>query len=267
MVEDTVRDAASGLVSDADIVSAWQDDFKQQRTLAPTAAKITLTLPTGKQVKAIRMPLILLMQAESIPDKLTHMVSHWIELIEQTGGDAQQVQEGLQAEYGENPVIAAQKWIDLVNFVFMNCVVTPTFVDNADAAKPDEGIFYVGAVNFYDKLWLFQWAQGADQSVQSFLDEQTAYVGIAPDGPGVRPTAEQLLASGYYGDIMASLADRPGDVDVGTVHPRQNRRDRRAANRQERKAKSKGAEVQQQADHGLSDQATADVRATEQSAA
>lgn len=278
MVEDVVRDAASGIISDADIVSAWQHDFAQQRRSVGSAAKITLTLPTGNQVKAIRMPLILLMQAESIPDKLTHIVSNWIETIEQSGQEvtkmgltgedrvnaqAQFVEQAFQSEYGDNPVIAAQKWIDLVNFVFINCVVTPRFIDDADQAKPDDGIFYVGEVNFYDKLWLFQWAQGADQSVQTFLDQQTTYVGLAPDGPGVRPTAEQLLASGYYGDLVAGLADRPSGVDVGQVGPRQDRRDRRKAARQERKTNASRAKVQTEDDSEISHEPVGSVSTTD----
>lgn len=254
MVEDTsVRDAASGTVSDADIISAWQADFQQQKLESSIGAKISLMLPTGKPIHVIRMPLVLLLQTGSIPDKLTHAVSKFINVIETTGGDGDKAAKSFEQEFTDDPIKAAQEWIELLNFVFCQCAISPVFVDTQEEAKPDHGIFWIGNVNFYDKLYVFQWAQGVDREVQAFLHEQIDALGTLPDEQGLRPTTEQLLASGQYGNVLASMADRPSDVDVGPVHSGEDRGDDRTSVSEEEDTDGTSPEVHVEGHHSDAD--------------
>jgi hypothetical protein len=265
MVEDTtVRDAASGPQPDADIVSAWKADFAQQRANLRMAAKVSLTLPSGNPIKAMRMPLAMLLQSGAIPDRLTKLVSNFIDTIEASGGDEKKATAMFGQEFEEDVVKTAQHWVDMLNFVFCHCVITPQFVSEAKDANSEQGIFWVGQVNFYDKLYVFQWAQGVDQSVEAFFLEQIDAVGTASDGEGLRPTPEQLLASGEYGSILASVADRPGDVDVGPVHPRTDRRNRASSGRKTQNGDAERPEIQERPDSPLPDRPAGVVSAPRQ---
>jgi len=156
-----------------------------------------------------------------------------------------------------DPVKAAQNWIELLNFVCVNCVVTPMFVEDDAEADPTRGIFWIGQMNFYDKQYIFQWAQGVDQSVQDFLQEQASALGTAPDGEGVRPTTEQLLSQGEPGNFLVVLPNRPRNLPVGPVHSGEDRRDDSGSGEQEQTTThDPKTEVLAAADHGLSDETT-----------
>lgn len=252
MVEDEqVRGAASGVIPDADIISAWQADFEQKKQAAVVGGRITLTLPSGIQIRAMRLPLILLLQSKSIPDKLSRIVNDFIRTIETGGGNEAKIAAELEATFKDNALEAAQDWLAMLNFVFINCVTTPNFVEKEEDINPEQGIFWIDTVNFYDKLWLFQWAQGVDQSVQQFLDQQAASVGTLSDEQGVRMSPQQLLAGGDFGRFVVSVADRPSDVDVGSVRPSKNRRNARSAAAKEQATNTDSPEVHTQADHGF----------------
>jgi len=120
-------------------------------------------------------------------------------------------------------------------------------------AKPEEGIFWIAQMNFYDKQYVFQWAQGVDQSVQAFLHEQIDAVGAASHGEGVRPTAEQLLASGDASEFLVLMADQSRGVAMGSIRPREDRRDDRSSRAEEQEATNDaGAEAQSGTDMGTS---------------
>lgn len=226
MVEEQVRGAASGSATpDADIISAWQSDFDALKTSVAAGGKVELTLPTGKQIKAIRIPLVMLMQQGAIPDSISHLVSQFIEGIE--GGDPKKTEEALLKSFqeGGDMIASAQRWIELINFVCVNCIATPRFVMEQKDAKPEKGIFWIAQMNFYDKQYVFQWAQGVDRSVREFLQEQTDAMGASPYGEGVRLTTEQLLASGDAREFMVLVSDQPGGVAVGPIHSGEDRRD------------------------------------------
>ena len=231
MVEEKVRGAASGgMTPDADIISAWQSDFDSFKQSVGVATKVELTLPTGNKVKAVRIPLLLLLQQGAIPDALTQIVSTFISGIQ--GGDSQKAAAVFEASFAEggDAVGAALKWIDLINFVCVNCIVTPRFVLKQEEADPPNGVFWIASMNFYDKQWLFSWAQGVDQSVREFLQQQADALGTALDGEGVRLTTEQLLAHGRASEFMVRVADQPSSMAMGSIYSEQDRRDRPSAN-------------------------------------
>lgn len=252
MIEDvTVRESASGLSPDADIVSAWKDDFEQKKKSGTLlGANLILTLPSGKKVKAIRIPLLVMMQSGSVPDRLTHVINGFIQTIEKGQTDEAKVAAGFEAMFAEDAVKAAQEWTEMMNFVFVNAVISPKFVLTEEEANTDAGIFWVTQVNFYDKLWFFQWAQGVDQSVHEFLQQQADALGTSSDGENVRVTTEQLLANGESGHFMVSVADRPGDVDVGDVRPGEDRRHPASASEEDQSTDADRTEVHAAANTG-----------------
>jgi hypothetical protein len=252
MIEDgTVRESASGLAPDADIVSAWKDDFEQKKQSGTLlGANLILTLPSGKKVKAIRIPLLVMMQSGSVPDRLTHVINGFIQTIEKGQTDEAKVAAGFEAMFAEDAIKAAQEWTEMMNFVFVNAVISPKFVLTEEEANPDAGVFWITQVNFYDKLWLFQWAQGVDQSVHEFLQQQADALGTASDGKSVRVTPEQLLANGESGHFMVSMADRPSDVDVGNVRSGEDRRHPASAAQKEQPADPDRTEIHGAANTG-----------------
>jgi hypothetical protein len=145
MIEDgTVRESASGLAPDADIVSAWKDDFEQKKQSGTLlGANLILTLPSGKKVKAIRIPLLVMMQSGSVPDRLTHVINGFIQTIEKGQTDEAKVAAGFEAMFAEDAIKAAQEWTEMMNFVFVNAVISPKFVLTEEEANPDAGVFWV----------------------------------------------------------------------------------------------------------------------------
>jgi hypothetical protein len=254
MVEDTsVRDAASGVQSpDADIISAWKADFDAAAKHGSFALQVLLDLPSGKQIKAVRMPLLLMLQQGSIPDRLTTTVAKFIESIE--GGSPDEMETKLLDTFVDDPVKAAQSWIELLDYVLCTIAVTPEFTNDRDKEDTEKGIFWSGRVNLYDKLWVFQWSQGVDSSIEEFFQQQIDAMGVASDGEGVRLTPEQLLATGEFGYVMDSVPDGSGNVDVGDVYPSADRRSDRSSGEQSAESSDRTeTEVQPQADHVVPD--------------
>ena len=64
---------------------------------------------------------------------------------------------------------------------------SPAFPDNTGRDGAEEHL-YVGdpdKVPYFDLLYLYQWAQGVDQSVIDFLDERAQVVGVVADDAGL----------------------------------------------------------------------------------
>ena len=197
---------------DPTLVTAWRTEATQRQREANTP--VLLDLPSGKRVQVLRLSLRMLLNKGFVPDALTSQVSETIAILE--SGDPDAGRETVLDEFKDDPVQSYLKWLNLLNFVWLNCVVFPRFAKEGDD-DPDKDIFSIDLVEYNDKLYVYQWTQGVDQAVQDFLDEQARALGIVGDGNEILDAAQQLLRVERVGGRLVDVHDRPGGVPVGDL--------------------------------------------------
>lgn len=212
----TVEGAAGAnpaVALDPSITDAWRRMFKakqQQRTIP-----VQLLLPSGMPVAAVRLPVRHLIEYGNIPDPLTNAVREFADLIEGERRGETSVAETLADQFNENPEASWNRWMRVIDGVFIACVSQPSFTDDDRQADLEQGPFPVADVDYFDKLYVYQWAQGVDQSVADFLREQGTVMGNLANGEGVPLSSEPILRIERRGGRMVGVVDRPSDVDVG----------------------------------------------------
>lgn len=198
---------------DPSITDAWRRMFKakqQQRT-----TPVQLYLPSGMPVTAVRLPVRHLIEYGNIPDPLTNAVREFADLIEGERRGEYSVAETLADQFNENPEASWNRWMRVIDGVFIACVSQPSFTDDDRQADLEVGPFPVADVDYFDKLYVYQWAQGVDQSVADFLREQSATMGSLANGEGIPLSSEPILRIERRGGRMVGIVDRSSDVDLG----------------------------------------------------
>lgn len=212
--EGNVRGNRLGVALDPSIASAWRKHIKERSELR--GMPIKLDLPSGLPITAVRMPIRYLLSEGIIPDPLTPIIKEHIALLDDPG---------VQSE-GENAVLAAwdadpeaswQKWIKVVDAIWLACVVQPSFTDDGEqVGKEGAEPLSVHEADYFDKLYVYQWTQGVDQPVAEFLHQQSEIMGIVADGPSVRESSERVLRIDRRGGAVAGPVGGPSDLDVGS---------------------------------------------------
>lgn len=167
-------------------------------------------------VDVIRMPLAILFEQRRIPDALTPMVREFIGQIESKDPDANT--NRVIAEFEEDPETTYNKWLSVLRFSWLNTVVRPRFVDVGIADSPDDEIYSVEGLDYFDMLYVYSWAQGVDQSVRDFLLFQGAALGTLGSKSGVLDNPGAVVRIERRGGAVVDVSNKPGGVDVGEVH-------------------------------------------------
>jgi hypothetical protein len=209
------RPASALAALDPALARQWGKDAKQRKLERVTP--VLLELPSGKTVQAIKASMRWLYKHNMIPDHLTARVQEMIDLI--TSADPKHVQTEMEKQFAADIEGSFAKWLDLMNACWMACVVNPKFTEDEACADAEDEPFWVGDVDYLDKLFLYQWVEGVDLSVEEFLHQQAEIVGALQDGEGVRLSAESDLRVDRTGRFIAGDPGRPGGDDVRVVHP------------------------------------------------
>lgn len=212
MVEQTVGDDPT-VALDPSITDAWRRMFKAKQRQRTTP--VLLTLPSGMPVTALRLSVRHLIEYGNIPDPLTTAVREFADLIEGERRGGPSVAQTMADQFNDNPEASWARWISVLDGVFVACISQPSFTDNDRQVDLEQGPFPVADVDYFDKLYVYQWAQGVDQSVADFLHEQATTLGNLANGESVSLSAEPVLRIERRGGRMVGLVDRPGDLDVG----------------------------------------------------
>lgn len=191
-----------------DIKSAWVKDWQARKQ--GWAREVQIDLPIrGVPVMARRVPLRMMLKFGYVPDPLTAKVREHIEIIESREG------EKLAEKFNQDPETTWADYLQVLDGVFIAAVTQPAFTDDAEQADEELGRFWIGDVDYFDKLYVFQWAQGVDQSAADFLREQGEALGRLADGEELQLSAEPTLRVERRGGRVVGVVRGPGAPDVG----------------------------------------------------
>lgn len=230
---------------------------------------VMLELPSGAPVRVLRVPLVLLLQRGRIPDALTPIVQRYIKEIKDIEKGEEPPEEKREAEMAlvkadvdNNEVEAYNNFLTILDFVVQTAVIEPRFCRREDAhafvPTPDqpEPLFLDWGlqgeppdIDDADKLFVYQFCQGVDQTVEEFFRRQANALGVLPDRQDVPLSTEGTVRADELNRHLVGLPDRPGSVDVGQLHRRQNPRDEGSSPQtQARQEHGDRAEIQPVAD-------------------
>jgi len=227
---------------DPSIELMWRK--RSQERIAEKVKPVTIDLPSGMKVIAQRMDLRWLWKHDLIPDPILARVEEMISLIE--SADPNHVAEEMGKQLEENPEEAFSNWYSVLGTVWQACVVAPQFTYDPDRRDAEEPPYHVDDAEYFDKLYLYQWAQGVDRTVIDFLHEQSEALGELATNQSVRLSPTSTLRVDSRGRFVVSDDGGSGDVPVGDVHPEPNRRARRtrSSTKQKQATHGTGTEVQ-----------------------
>jgi len=215
-----------------DIGAQWTEDARRRAEAKKMVVEVTL--PSGRQVLAHRTHIRWLYKHGRIPDHLVGRVEEMIRLLDLADPNA--AAASLTEAVKENPEEELVKWLDVVNACWIGCVVQPLFVDDEDREDALEAPFYVGDVEYFDKLYLFQWAEGVDRTVEEFFREQGEAMGMLANGESIPLLTTGDLRIDKFGRPVAGDSGRSSGVPVRELHPGQGRSATRKTSRNSKKA-------------------------------
>lgn len=203
--DDVVTLTDAPLVDAKSLNDAWRSSFKARKQKEKIA--VVLMLPSGERVAVVRMPLTYMLNAGHVPDRLTSIVQRQIELL--TGGDPEASKQKVMEEYAADPKQSDQEWEAVLNFIVMDSVVLPKFVadDEANPDHEDHPTFPISSMDLLDKIYLYEWNQGVNETVEAFLRAASETLGTVADGLNVSLSPEQLLRPDQPGGYMVGLPD------------------------------------------------------------
>lgn len=226
---------------DPSIELKWRERFANKSKIR--YAPMELDLPSGLAVEAVRMPLRFLLRKGLIPDPVSPIIHDYIARLDDPDPDAR-VEESV-TEFNETPLAAFKRWQTILDTVWQCCVRRPLFTDDSDREDAEEPPYYTGDVDYFDKLYVYQWAQGVDESVIDFLRGQDETMGALANGDSIPLSSEPVLRVERRGGRLVGLLGGQSDVPVGDVHQEQTGSNQRSSRTKDnQKAHDSGAQVQ-----------------------
>lgn len=193
---------------------AWGSHFAKRKEKMKQVA-VVIDLPTGQSVGVVRMPLWYLLHKGMIPDRISGYAQEHVRLL--SAGDPELAQQQVMSSYIANEKGEQVTWDDLLDEIWIRCVVAPKFgrgidvnvtlnddgepwlIDHSEGfmrsvrpvAEGDKDLVWnVKDVEMIDKIFVYQFCQGVDESVESFLRTTSAALGAVADGLGLPVQAE-----------------------------------------------------------------------------
>jgi hypothetical protein len=224
------------------IEATWRSEAKQR--LLDRNTPIQIQLPSGKIVMAVRASLRWLYKHERIPDHILTAVESHIALIEES--DPKKIESEYQKKLAEDEAAAFGEWLAILRALWCACVVVPSFTEDRNREDAQEPPFWVGdTVDFFDLMYLYTWAQGVDQTVVEFFQQQSSLMGSLADSDSIPLSATGVLRADRFGNVVPGDDGGSSDVAVGQLHPEQDGRQGRKARRSKQEAADDaGASVQ-----------------------
>ena len=207
---------------------------------------VELMLPSGMPVRVRRIPLILMLQRGTIPDALTPIVNRYIAQIteEETKGLSQdellaRSQKQVSEDVESDPVEAYNTYTAIIDFVFKTAVVEPRFfyrneVAGVDSLQEMREILPAGQddplfldfgpngeypdVDYADRMFVYQFCQGVDQTIEEFFRQQANDLGVLSDRQDLPLSAEGTLRVDELQRQLVGVPDRPSRVGVGDLY-------------------------------------------------
>lgn len=266
---DFARAGAASAKPARPLFEIWKE--RQQARKQQEDQGVELLLPSGMPVKVKRVPLALMLRRGTLPDALTPIVNRFIGDInaEDAANKTEEellaeMQEKVSADVDADPAQAYNDYLAIIDFVFRNAVVEPMFCTRADAAAglplpagQDSYLFLdfgpngeYPDVDYGDRLFVYQYCQGVDQTVEEFFRQQADALGVLPDLPGVSLPAEGTVRSDGPERELAGVSSGSSGMAVGIIHPQQDSGNEGSAAQAETTAAGHGnrAEVQPETD-------------------
>lgn len=161
----------------------WRRHFKARSKVKGVA--VLLDVPSGEKIAAIRMPLSYMMRTGVVPDRLTGAVQRQIAVIQ--SGDPAKAQSETIKDFQERGDEAQAEFDALLQFIWCECVQLPKFLpgDEANPDDPDNPTFPVESVEMMDLIYLYQWCQGVNESVEDFFRTTGEALGALADVLGI----------------------------------------------------------------------------------
>lgn len=147
-----------------------------------------LTLPnSGEEILVRRAGIPYLLEYGMLPDALTPIVNSMIGDAE--GRDAKQIADQVQSAVDAKPVLERVAMIgQLYNFTLKACGIDPVFVD---VVQDPEREVALGDVDFQDKEFVFNWAQGGPADAAAFRAQQERALAALSEGEDVQPAPQR----------------------------------------------------------------------------
>jgi hypothetical protein len=199
-------DGQSALPFDkAKLNAGWRRHFQEKQEKKQVA--VVIDVPTGEQIAAVRMPLSYMLKAGIVPDRLTPAIEKQIALL--ISGDPKKSREAVYEDYKADAEAADAEWMDVLNFIWMNCCVLPKFVADTEAQPddPENPTFPISSVELIDKLYLYEWCQGVNETVERFLQSTSEALRTLADEYSIPLSPEQLLRPDQPGGFLVGLPD------------------------------------------------------------
>lgn len=205
----TTRPTAPSLDFDPALAArAWASHLTTKRKEKKQIA-VVIPLPSGQQVAVHRMPVWHMLHLGLIPDRLTAYAQNHVRLL--ASADRELAQRQTVSAYLANHEEEQVNWQDLLDTIWLRCVVSPKFGTSAEATvevteegelraierngddyfgrkslpAPEDMVFDVADVELLDKIFVYQFCQGVDESVEQFLRSTSAALGVVADVAGL----------------------------------------------------------------------------------
>ena len=164
-----------GPTTSRDLTQEW---VARRTKPLPSGDVTELVLPSGDAVKARRLPLAALLQMGQIPNRLMPVVLEWAQAFQAAGDDFEAGAHAISAKIQAD----LQSFVQILGHVWRACVVEPRFVED-DRYLGEPGTLPMMWVGLDDLQYLFDWAQGVDESVVAWFRRRQG-AGLAPVAPG-----------------------------------------------------------------------------------
>jgi hypothetical protein len=170
---------------DQQVVESLADKWEKRRLPSKyTGSEVfDIVLPSGDEIKARRIPIPALLQMGQIPNRLLPTLMEWTQAFTDSiaaGADDVGVAKSINEIIARDPT----PYIDILGIVWRNCVIEPITVPDEEY-KRVPGTIPLSWVQLADFEYVFDWAQGVDESVVDFFRRRQAQgVAVAPAGEG-----------------------------------------------------------------------------------
>lgn len=142
-------------------------------------------VPSGNKCKAHRKPLQAFVKAGMIPNSLMPIVTLWLKKAQGGGKD-------IEADIDLDNMEQVTDMLDLVDNVVIDVLDDPKVYPvpvpaegEMEAPERDPEKLYIDEVAFDDKQFIYGWALGAVESLESFRKERKGTVGSISAGEDV----------------------------------------------------------------------------------
>lgn len=149
------------------------------------AETFLLQLPSGDEARARRIPVPALLTMGQLPNRLLPTLLEWTEAFRdaiESGGGENEVATAINRVIARDP----KPYVEVAGITWRNCIVDPiTVLDEEFLGVP--GTIPMAWVQLQDLEFVFDWAQGVDESVVDFFRRRQAQgVAMAQASEGTR---------------------------------------------------------------------------------